>query len=364
MASGRSFYDTYARDLRAEDVERLFTRDARDAYEYFARGIDAEALRSLPWYRRWPRHVRFFLVAFSLRLSPARRALFALSFILGTVGMLRIMAGLGPGPVVVSLMLAYLLIMLEVADRVSLKGDLEVAREIQQAMLPNETFRLPAVAARGFTRPANTVGGDFYDILPLPDGRIVVALGDVAGKGSPAALLMALLLAMLRTLVDEGLEAEALIERLNGQICRHSPPSRFITLFYGVFDPAVGSLTYVNAGQNPPLLRRASGAYERLDSTGVALGMFERSTYTSRTTVIAPSELLVLYSDGITEAEDKKGQPFDEAGLQKTLDEGPHDDPAALGAAVLAAVERHARESRLADDLTVLVLRRAEQPVA
>jgi hypothetical protein len=112
MASGRSFYDTYARDLRAEDVERLFTRDARDAYEYFARGIDAEALRALPWYRRWPRHVRFFLVAFSLRLSPARRALFALSFILGVVGMLRIMAGMGPAPVVVSLMLAYLLIML------------------------------------------------------------------------------------------------------------------------------------------------------------------------------------------------------------------------------------------------------------
>jgi serine phosphatase RsbU (regulator of sigma subunit) len=239
-----------------------------------------------------------------------------------------------------------------------------VAREIQQAMLPNETFRLPAVSARGFTRPANTVGGDFYDILPLPDGRVVVALGDVAGKGSPAALLMALLLAMLRTLVDEGLEARALIERLNGQICRHSPPSRFITLFYGVFDPRAGSLTYVNAGQNPPLLRRSSGVYERLDSTGVALGMFERSTYVSRTTTIAPSELLVLYSDGITEAEDKNGQPFDEAGLQKTVDEGPLDDPAALGAAVLAAVERHARESRLADDLTVLVLRRADEPVA
>jgi serine phosphatase RsbU (regulator of sigma subunit) len=92
--------------------------------------------------------------------------------------------------------------------------------------------------------------------------------------------------------------------------------------------------------------------------------MFERSTYVSRTTTIAPSELLVLYSDGITEAEDKNGQPFDEAGLQKTVDEGPLDDPAALGAAVLAAVERHARESRLADDLTVLVLRRADEPVA
>jgi phosphoserine phosphatase RsbU/P len=382
MAPPRSFYDTYARDLRAEDVHLLFTRDTRDAFRYFARGLDVEALRGLPWYKRWPRQARLFLVAFSLRLSPARRALFAVSIILALSGMIRLFAGIrlvnvplgtpffsialpGPSwvdgtvPLLLSVIVAYLLIMLEVADRLSLKGDLEVAREIQQAMLLSETFRLPDVTARGITRPANTVGGDFYDILPLPDGRVVVALGDVAGKGSPAALLMALLLAMLRTLVDEELEPSPLIDRLNAQICRHSPPSRFITLFYGVFDPATGSLTYVNAGQNPPLLRRASGSYERLDSTGVALGMFERSTYTARQVSIAPGELLVLYSDGITEAENGQGHPFDESGLERTLEAGPLDDPAALGVAVLSAVERHARDSRLADDLTVLVLRRS-----
>ena len=132
------------------------------------------------------------------------------------------------------------------------------------------------------TRPANTVGGDFYDVLPLiddPDGRVIVTIGDVAGKGSPAALLMALLLAVLRTLVDEELEARALVARLNTQICRHSPGSRFITLFYGVYTPSTGALTYVNAGQNPPLLRRADGSIERLGGTGVALGMFEGSTY-------------------------------------------------------------------------------------
>jgi sigma-B regulation protein RsbU (phosphoserine phosphatase) len=382
MAPARTFYDMYARDLTAEDVGRLFTRDTPDAYRYFARGFDAEALKHLPWFKRWPLHARHFLVAFSLRLSPARRAMFAFSVFAALIGVIKLFAGFRlvdmpfgtpffsialPAPswvdgtvaLFASVLVAYLLIMLEVADRLSLKGDLEVAREIQQAMLPRGTFSRPTVLASGSSRPANTVGGDFYDILPLPDGRVVVALGDVAGKGSPAALLMALLLAMLRTLVDEGLAPAALIERLNAQIWRHSPPSRFITLFFGVFDPASGTLTYVNAGQNPPLVRRSPGAYERLTATGVALGMFDRSTYQARTTRIDPDELLILYSDGITDAEDAKGQPFDESGLEDAIEAGPHADPAALGAAVLKAAERHAHDSRLADDLTILILRRS-----
>ena len=119
-----------------------------------------------------------------------------------------------PGPVfaqgtialLMGFLLMNLLVLLEVADRLSLKRDLEVAREIQQAMLPDGMWSGAGVEAFGLTRPANTVGGDFYDILPRPDGTVIVALGDVAGKASPAALLMALLLAMMRTLVDEGLD--------------------------------------------------------------------------------------------------------------------------------------------------------------
>ena len=129
----------------------------------------------------------------------------------------------------------------------------------------------------------------FYDVLPTPDGRVILALGDVAGKGSPAALLMALLLAVLRTLVDEALAPPALVRRLNTQICRHSPASRFITFFYAVYDPGTGILTYVNAGQNPPLVRRGDGSYEKLGATGVALGMFEESTFGAVETRVAPA---------------------------------------------------------------------------
>src|SRR5256886_7243367 len=115
-------------------------------------------------------------------------------------------------------------------------------------MLPRGLFCAPGLQTIGITRPANTVGGDFYDIIPLDDGRVAVAVGDVAGKGSPAALLMALLLAMMRTLVDERLEPAEPVSRLNVQVSRHAPGTRFITLFFGVYGSRFGSLTYVNAG--------------------------------------------------------------------------------------------------------------------
>jgi sigma-B regulation protein RsbU (phosphoserine phosphatase) len=192
----------------------------------------------------------------------------------------------------------------------------------------------------------------------LKDGRVLVTIGDVAGKGSPAALLMALLLAVLRTLVDEDLEPRELVSRLNRQICRHSPASRFITLFYAIYTPGIGALTYVNAGQNPPLLRRANGVLERLEGTGVALGMFEQSQYNVLQTRVDPGDLLVLYSDGITEAEDPSGRPFEEAGLEQFLASRGGEAPAVLAPAILRAVEAHAKASRFIDDLTVLILKR------
>jgi serine phosphatase RsbU (regulator of sigma subunit) len=378
----RDLFENYTRDFSSEDLQRLFTHDTRDAYRFFARGLDEDAYAGLPWWKRVPLRVREIFIAFTLKLPPARRALYIGALLVALVGIIRLFRGFGSVEIpfgvpfiqvavfvpiwadgtlalIVSLFLVNLLVLLEVADRLSLKGELEVAREIQLAMLPRGTYRVADIEVCGITRPANTVGGDFYDVLTLRDGRVIVTLGDVAGKGSPAALLMALLLAVLRTLVDEELEAPALVERLNVQISRHSPASRFITLFYAVYTPATGALTYVNAGQNPPLLRRAGGRYERLGATGVALGMFEHSRFEAVDTALAPGDALILYSDGITEAEDPQGQPFEESGLEQVIEASDGAGPAELAARVLAAVARHARDSRFTDDLTILALQRA-----
>ena len=377
----RQLLDTYTRDFSAEDLQRLFTHDTPDAYQFFTRGADEDRYAGLPLWKSVPLRFRDTFMAFTLRLSPARRALYLGALLIALFGVIRLFRGFatvdvplgmpfvtvgvltpvwaeGTLALIISLVLVNLLMLLEVADRLSLKGELEIAREIQLAMLPGGTFRVGDIEICGMTRPANTVGGDFYDVLPMRDGRVIIAVGDVAGKGSPAALLMALLLAVLRTLVDEELDAPALVERLNVQICRHSPSSRFITLFYAVYSPATGALTYVNAGQNPPLIRRRNGRYERLGSTGVALGMFDKSTFACVDTMLNPREMLVMYSDGITEAEDPGGQPFEESGLEMVVERFAASGPAEIGGQVLKAVEAHAKESRFVDDLTILILKR------
>lgn len=383
----RSFLDDYTRDLTPADVRRLFTRDTAEAYRYFTRHADAKKLAAEPWYRRWPMQVRLIFSGFTMRLSPARRALYAIGVVAALLGVAMLFRGFAPVrlflfPFTISVVLptwvegttwlivafvaVNLLVLMEVADRLSLKGELEVARDIQLAMLPAGMQQAGDAVVCGVTRPANTVGGDFYDVIPLPDGRLVLALGDVAGKGSPAALLMALLLAMLRTLVDEGLEAARLIERLNVQVAKHSPASRFITFFYGLYDPRTGVLQFVNAGHLPPVLLRADGRFDRTAAAsagGLALGMFDHATYQTSQLTIEPGDVLVLYSDGITEAENPEGRAFEEAGLEAVLTRVAAGNPNEIGAAILASVEIYAADARLADDLTTLVVKRAPRPV-
>jgi hypothetical protein len=380
----RDFYNVYTRGFSAEAFERLFTRDTRDAYRYFSNAVDREALAALPWWKRPALFARGLFLALTMKMSPARRVLFALSLGAGLLGLLMLLEGFHilwipidpiilrfplPAPewpagtawLILSILGLAFLIVLEVFERLSLKNDLEIARDIQQAMLPRGLYSSGGLDAFGATRAANTVGGDFYDILPRPDGRVVIALGDVAGKGSPAALLMAILLAMLRTLLDEGLDAVPLISRLNIQILRHAPSSRFITLQFVNIDPATGEFVAVNAGHLPGLIRRRNGEFERISEGGIALGMFDHSQYTAQHARLEPGDLLVLYSDGITEAESPSGAPFDEEGLVALIrTHGDNPSLTEIGRAVIKAVEHHAQDVRFADDLTILLARRTE----
>ena len=379
--SARRFWDTYTKDLTADDFQRLFTRDAREAYDYFARGIDPSVFSGLPWHRRFLVQCRLFFIAFTSRLSPARRALFGIALVCALVGMVQLFEGFGltrlplipfffnlrlPGPewtdgtfwLFSGFALVNLLVLLEVADRLDLKHDLEIARDIQLAMLPDDTFISGDIEVAAHTRPANTVGGDLYDILQLDDNRVMVVLGDVSGKGSPAALLMALLLAMLRTLAPDDLPPPMLVERLNRLVFEQAPGTRFITVFLAIIDLRTGRLTYVNAGQTPPLLRRQDGAVERLSTGGVALGMFDASTYEQAETQLAPGDLLVAYSDGITEAENQAGRPFDEDGLERAVQTYFSSPAPDLARTLFSVVEQHVGNVKLTDDLTVMVVKR------
>ena len=379
-ARAKEFFDVYTKGLKASDLQLLFTRDTREAYTFFSRGIDRAGIDKLPWHIRAFTYAKLFFVAFTMRLSPAHRAIYVVALVATIIGLIKLFAGFQfmtllkvkdvqigvPIPMwqdsilflCVGFALLNLLIVLEVADRLSLKHDLNVARDIQRAMLPQGTFRAPGIEVHGDTRPANTVGGDFFDMIPLADGRVIVALGDVAGKGSPAALLMALLLAMMRTLVDEGLAPGPLLERLNVQLLRHAPRSRFVTIFFAVIE-LDGRMQWVNAGQNPPRIRRVDGRMDPLHATGVALGLFEGTTYATSETTLGPGDLLVAYSDGVTEAENVAGQPFDEAGLDGVIEAWSAATAPEITQAVQHAVLAHVGDARVGDDLTVLALRRS-----
>jgi len=367
-ARARGLIDDYTRDLTARDLQRVFTRDTPAMLSFFTQGTQQAETTRKDLLRHPFRNARLFFHSFAMRLTAARRMLYAGAVLLFVMGLFD---GLSPDPgeplwdtgavkLLVAFGLIHLILLLEVADRLTLKHELNVARDIQRAMLPAGTLTVGAIEAHGETQPANTVGGDFYDILPRLDGQVLVILGDVAGKGTPAALLMALFLAMTRTLLDEALPPAALALRLNEQLMRHSPRSRFITAFIGLFDPRTSAVRYVNAGQNPPMVRRASGQLEWLAPTGMALGLSRKATYVEQTIVLAPGDLLMAYSDGITEAESPAGVAFDEDGLRQLA--GQMDGlPAGLVARrVIDQVKAHTDDSVLFDDLTVLVCRRLD----
>jgi sigma-B regulation protein RsbU (phosphoserine phosphatase) len=181
----------------------------------------------------------------------------------------------------------------------------------------------------------------------------------VAGKGSPAALLMALFLAMLRVLLDEVTDLVPLTRRLNSHIIRQAPGTRYITLFIATYDPGTGRVDYVNAGHPPPLVRRLDGTFERLrDGGGVALGMFDGADYSSGSAVLHPGELLSVYSDGVTEAEHPARGFFDEAGLEQSITRTVALSAKGICDGVLSDVQSHVDDGKFGDDLTLLVLRR------
>jgi phosphoserine phosphatase RsbU/P len=180
--------------------------------------------------------------------------------------------------------------------------ELSQAGEIQRRLLPNRSPNVPGMDIAGMNLPCRTVGGDYYDFFPMPGGKIAMVVGDVAGKGMPAAMLMSSCQARLQVLVETLESPAAIVTRLNRSLSGNCPDNRFITFFLAILDPSTGQLVYTNGGHNPPLLVRASGFSEKLEGGGIILGILPIAQYTEHTVNMAPGDALVLYSDGVSEA--------------------------------------------------------------
>ncbi len=246
----------------------------------------------------------------------------------------------------------------EAAERLHAK-QLEQAAEIQRGLLPVTAPRVPGVDLAGYNAACHTVGGDYYDFLPYPDGRVGLLVGDVAGKGMPAALLMSSLQARVQVLFDDPTDLAALVTRLNRIISSNCPSNRFITFFIGVLDPKTGDLTYVNAGHNPPLVSHADGSVEKLEGTGLILGILPIATYQQGVCRLDPGDSVLLFSDGVTEAvRPNADEEFGEERLAQVL-AGLRDQSAeAIITSINQKVEDFTCGAPPADDITLVVAKR------
>jgi serine phosphatase RsbU (regulator of sigma subunit) len=197
----------------------------------------------------------------------------------------------------------------EARQRERIEQELKVAQLIQQQFLPKSVPDLPTWHLAAFYRPARTVGGDFYDFLELPDGRVLVVVGDVTDKGVPAALVMASTHALLRSKAPSLLSPGAILASVNELLCEDIPAHMFVTCLVMVLEPETGRVEFANAGHNLPYLRGADGVRE-LRATGMPLGLMPGMTYEENTAVMAPGECLLLHSDGLAEAHNDKREMF------------------------------------------------------
>jgi hypothetical protein len=359
-----SVQDLFTRDVTAREFEDLVGRDSEDTLRFFTREVDFSGLEGKPWYERYPLMVWKVFLAMAFRLSPARRVVFAVSVLVLLAAWLRFLVTQVSSPfwfsIPVSLLagsMIFALLMVELRDKLALKGDLEIARQIQFGLLPFAPFSRGGTSVYTAMRPANTVGGDYFDIIELPDGRIALAMGDVAGKGIPAALLMALLQGSLRTLLTAGFRGAELVRTLNDHLYANIPRNRLVTLFYAELDPATGAFHYVNAGHNAPLLLRSTGV-ARLGTTGVALGVLGGSAFEERGETLAAGERLFLYTDGITEAFDPGDHEYGEPRLESFLLSRPQVPSPELIDAVREDVLAFCGSARPRDDMTMMLVER------
>ena len=252
--------------------------------------------------------------------------------------------------------------LLEILDQQIARGkrqrlerqDRAALHDVQQGLLPKTMPSIPGCELSGVCLAASTVGGDYFDAVKLADQRVALCVGDVSGKGLPASLLMANLQAAVHAYTDIGIEPKTLCQKVNQIICGNIAIDRFITFFYATLDVASHRLRYTNAGHNAPVLVRLDGSYERLETGGLVLGVDPKTGYEQGDLDLASGDRLILFTDGVTEAVNAKGDEYGEQRLLDLLIESRHLGATALQESVVDSVKRFS-DGCLKDDSTVVV---------
>ena len=360
-----NFWFRVSEGRAVDDLWDQFVADARASYGFYGKDVDWEEVESYSHWRR-PFHIaRQFFWALMMKLSPARRVLLVIALVL------LILSGFGfrlSDQVVmdtktesIAAVLLLLLLSLELADKVIMKRDLEIAREIQNWLVPSQPPEVPRAEIAFATRPQNSVAGDYYDafyptVSAAEGGKLLLVVADVAGKSVPAALLMATMQASLRTIAGDNAPLDALVARLNRYASAYSLDGRrFTTAILGSYDPASGELIYVNAGHNAPVVRRTNQSMEFLDKGGLPLGIEPSAVYETGTVSLRAGDTLVMFTDGVVEAFNESGEEFGNGRWLNAIRNLPPGTAAQALQYLMRQVDDFVGATRQSDDITCLV---------
>jgi len=363
----------YTEGVSSRELKRLWQHDASRAYDVLTRDQDEGSTppKQDPVRRTFSR-ARLAFLGLSSKLSPARRAVFGFSIFTALLGILNIHWVVKQGahggmrlsvessPFLFALAFGALLFLfaVELVDRVLVRDELEVARQLQRDLMPSAAPEVPGWSFAHAWRTANEVGGDYYAFVALPDGRLAVTIGDASGHGMAAGLLMAIANATLQTAVEIDPTPLRAVELLHRRLLRTGDRRAFMSLFYALLDPASGAMEFVCAGHPFPLLRRADGSVEELGTGALPVGMSPTLRLTPGHAVIAPGDSLVLFTDGLPEAlRTGGGEAFGFDRLQTLVAPGGSAD--GIHARIWTEFRVHAGEGAIEDDVTLVVLSRA-----
>ncbi|MBV9296186.1 MAG: serine/threonine-protein phosphatase [Acidobacteriaceae bacterium] len=365
-----SFWQRISDGVAIQQLWSQFHSEARASYRLYSKEVDWTRNQEERHGQRAKRVVSGLFWAMVMKLSPARRVVFVIALILLVFPGFDFQYGKVdvqlPNLSFFGAVALLILLALELADRVTMKRDLEIAKEIQTWLMPAAPPEVPGLEMAFATRPANTVAGDYYDAFLRPSSAeagctcspLLLVVADVAGKSVPAALLMATLQASLRTLAGSCTTPLELIERLNQYCCEQNiGGKRFTTAFLAELDPTTRLLTYINAGHNWPVLRRASGTIERLQTGGMPLGLMRNARYESDRVSLAAGDQLVVFTDGLVEAENDKEEEYGEGRMLAILFGGSGRSAAEVLQGLMTCADQFTGSAPQHDDITCLVLR-------
>jgi phosphoserine phosphatase RsbU/P len=249
----------------------------------------------------------------------------------------------------------------QAAERERMNREIEIAREVQQRLFPQSIPRVAGVGLAGFCRPASEVGGDYYDLIEMENGHLGFAIGDVSGKGISASLIMASLRASLRgLLLDEPGDLANMMQKVNRLVYEASSSSRYATFFFATFTPQTREFRYVNAGHNSPLLlKQASGEVQRLEACGPVVGMLPLASYEARSLILEPGDLLIAYTDGISEAMTAEDEEWGEDRMVQAVPRRPTASAAEVLEEIFRSADEFTAGAEQHDDMTLLVMKLA-----